>query len=121
MPHRDSRGDDTVTSASDDATDDQLRYAERGELDNRADCEDGCSDNDASLATKTLTNEHGHQGAKPASNIVDGNDEALQVGIAVARRSVDARKTFGECSSGDDAAHNTLLCVVLVTRVLSRD
>lgn len=74
----------------------QLHQLIRRALNHRPPREDGRAHDDRPLAAQRLADENRQQRTRPAPDVVDGDDKALQRGVAVAGSGIDRGELLGE-------------------------
>jgi hypothetical protein len=93
-----------------DAANNHVRNPIRTRLQCAADAKDDAPQHDGLAAANLLSDQEGDDGAKEASNLVDGDHGALQGRAAAgAGRGVDLGELRGEGMSGQEAGHDTLV------------
>lgn len=103
LPHRGRRRVDAVADAGDDAADEHLRQAERGDLQDGPGAHDGRAREDRPLPAQPLAEPDRRDGAQEAADVVDGRHGAL------GRRVVGDAHQVEEVRGHDDAAEDALV------------
>jgi hypothetical protein len=99
-----------VAQACDNATYNHLWDAKSCSLQRGTDAQNYTSEHNALPSTKLFSENQTEDGAEEASNLVDGDDSALQRRAATrAGGRIDLREGLREGVSSEQAAHNTLI------------